>query len=174
MFQIFPNNLRPYNILSIYAKVYVIETYWQPCKQFDFFPIVSQILWVLNILHNVKFTILSFSFSQSHSELLDNFRLSGLRWIWEILLFFLLVMYHFYIVCFAHRMYFTMALVTNICKLKWRDRIMAWMQHMFNLSHTRDDLILLCLLNSVNGVYLNGQGGTPLCLSFYEKYQNDK
>ena len=89
------------------------------------FLIMSQILWVKYLLLNVKFIMESFLFSQSYSELLDSFRLSGLRWIWEILLFFLVVFYHFYIVCFADRMYFTMALVTKICKLEWR-KIASW------------------------------------------------
>ena len=46
----------------------------------------------------------------------EKFRLSGFRWSWEIILYFLVLFFHLYLICFAARTYFTMLLVTNVCK----------------------------------------------------------
>ena len=50
--------------------------------------------------------------------ILDFFLISGLRWSWEVLLYLLTLSFRLYIVSFATRTHFTMALVTNVCKLK--------------------------------------------------------
>ena len=44
------------------------------------------------------------------------FIFSGSKWAWEILCYFVVVFFHFYIICFATRAYFTMTIVTNVCK----------------------------------------------------------
>ena len=55
-------------------------------------------------------------FGETWVIIYEYFTLSGLRWAWEILLYFLLLSFYVHMISYATRTYFTLSIVTNVCK----------------------------------------------------------
>ena len=110
-------------VLMLFASLMMIfeHLHWLKVKRFFWEKVSEWYLIFLILLGGIILILYPYAepgyvFNEPWIDIYEYFRLSGLRWAWEITLYFLLVSFHAHVTAYAMRTYFTHSLVTNICK----------------------------------------------------------
>ena len=110
-------------VLMLFASLMMIfeHLHWLKVKRFFWEKVSEWYLIFLILLGGIILILYPYAepgyvFNEPWIDVYEYFRLSGLRWAWEITLYFLLVSFHAHVTAYAMRTYFTLSLVTNICK----------------------------------------------------------